>query len=96
MLPDHLVHQFWDDVKKQLQSRYKFSREDADRNVEVFCDRMRAHGGTEMVYHQNPEDVVDAVYHSASCAPSEPNTDDARCAWAKAHPDLADFITSQG
>lgn len=91
-LPQHLIVEFWADVKQRLQADYRFSAEAAERYIALYRQRMQAHGGEEMAYHDGAENMARALSRGGVVDPYEPTPDEARRELVEHHPELAEFM----
>lgn len=95
MLPQHLIVEFWTDVTERLQKEHGFRREQANHLITLYRQRMQAHGGDEVAYHENPEDIARALSHRGVLDPRDPTIEEMRQELTKAYPDLGDVIANE-
>lgn len=88
MLPQHLIVEFWADVKQRLQTDDGFSAEAAERYIALYRQRMQAHGGEEMAYHDGAENMARALSHGGIVHPHEPLAGEARRELIERYPEL--------
>ena len=52
---------FWLDVQRVLQVEYAMEPEAARESIDGYRRRMIVHGALEAVYHDEPEDIAEAI-----------------------------------
>lgn len=63
MLPQPLIEEYWDRLRRILQDDYHLSRIQSEQAVSVYRAQVEPLAG-EMTYHQNIKEVAEAISHS--------------------------------
>ena len=61
MLPQNLIVEFWDQVKKDLRDRYHLKEPEALQAITVYRSALERHNVGEIVYHRFPESVSETI-----------------------------------
>jgi hypothetical protein len=91
MLPEHLVVEFWAEVEERLRMEHGLAEETARYYITTYQERMKAHGGVDIVYHEDPADVARGLSHGGILHP-EPTPMERRRDLTEHHPELANFL----
>ncbi len=58
----HLEAAFWDQVEDVLVTQYQVPRPNAQADIQMYRQRLAAHGVTDLLYHSEPEDIARAIH----------------------------------
>lgn len=94
MLPKHLVVEFWDDVKNNLEKVHGLDDQTAQSYIDAYCERMSRHGGFDMVYHANPSDVARGLSYGGVLK-ADPTPEQRQSDLLEHHPALADMLATE-
>jgi hypothetical protein len=75
MLPQHLIVEFWDTVKQELQKHHAMSEEAATQALASYQSALDRHQVGDMVYHRDPESVAETIAGGWTFGFSDPPPD---------------------
>jgi hypothetical protein len=62
MLPQPLIEEYWDRVRRILQNDYQLDSSQSQETVDRYRKEVEPRAG-EMVYHQDAKEVAEALSH---------------------------------